>query len=190
LESFKPIDWNEKNDDIIYSGGITEIRGAIEMAKVAKKLQKTIHFFGPVDPQQIQQEMLNIEDKFVKLYGNIEQSNLFAICQKASIGLILFHPVPNHINCSPNKLFEYMSSGMAVVASDFPVWKAIVEKYDCGVCVNSLDIDSITMGINELLENPEKMKRMGENGRNAVLEHFNWEIESQTLIDFYNNITL
>lgn len=190
LESFSPIDWNLKNGDIIYAGGITEIRGAIEMAKVAKKLQKTVHFFGPVDPQTLQQEMINIGGEWVKFYGFINQDDLFAICHKASIGLILLHPVPNYINSSPNKLFEYMSSGMAVIASNFPVWKEVVEKYDCGVCVNPLNVDDISMAISELLENQEKMKRMGENGRNAVEKYFTWQAESETLIDFYNQITL
>jgi glycosyltransferase involved in cell wall biosynthesis len=30
---------------------------------------------------------------------------------------------------------------------------------------------------------------MGKNGRKAVLEHFNWEVESKKLIEMYENIT-
>jgi len=190
LESFEDIDWNLKNGDIIYAGGITEIRGALEMAKIANSLKKTIHFYGPVYPQALQQEMINLGGEFVKFYGFIDQDELFSICHKASFGLILLHPVPNYINSSPNKLFEYMLNGMVVIASDFLVWKEVVEKYDCGVCIDPFNVNGAVNIINELLANPEKMKKMGENGRKAVESYFTWECESKTLIDFYKNIIL
>ena len=83
-----------------------------------------------------------------------------------------------------------MACGMAVIASNFPVWKKIVEKYNCGVCIDPFDVDRIVNVINDLLVNPEKVKQMGENGRQAVMKNFTWECESKTLIDFYNNIVL
>jgi glycosyltransferase involved in cell wall biosynthesis len=190
IDTKETIHYELKNGDIVYAGGITQIRGAMEMAKAAKEIQEPIHLYGPVESEKLQKECEMLSYSFAKFYGSINQEKLFSVLKTASIGLILFHPVPNHINCSPNKLFEYMANGMAVIASDFPVWREIIETYKCGICVNPLNIDEIVTAISYLKNNPEMAIEMGKNGRKAVLERYDWEIESKKLIDFYNRIVL
>ena len=41
---------------------------------------------------------------------------------------------------SPNKIFDYMSSGIPVIGSKFPLWKTIVDGNKCGLTVNPNDI--------------------------------------------------
>ena len=36
----------------------------------------------------------------------------------------------------PVKMFEYMAAGLPVIASNFPLWESIINKYNCGICVN------------------------------------------------------
>lgn len=182
------IDYEQKNGDIVYAGLVEQIRGALEMAKVAGQIQEPVHIYGPLQNEMLKTECEQLSDSFARFYGNINQETLFNILKISSIGLILCHPVPNYINSSPNKLFEYMANGMAVVASNFPVWKDIVEVYKCGVCVNPLDVNAIREAVLYLKNNPETVIEMGKNGRKAVLERFNWEVESKKLIDFYRLI--
>ena len=188
FKSITEPDFKAKNGSIVYAGGVTQIRGAVEMAAVAKKLQTPISLYGIMENVDLEKQLKLTDGDFVNYYGEVDQEKLFSIYHKASIGIILFHPVPNHINSSPNKLFEYMASGMAVIASDFPVWKEIIDTYQCGICVNPLNIDETASAILYLKNNPEMAIEMGKNGRKAVLEHFNWEIEGRKLIAFYQEI--
>jgi len=86
------------------------------------------------------------------------------------------------------KLFEYMSAGIPVVASNFPLWKEIVEGNNCGICVDPLKPKEIADAIRYLLEHSEEAKEMGENGRKAVEEKYNWETESKKLLQIYREL--
>jgi glycosyltransferase involved in cell wall biosynthesis len=98
------------------------------------------------------------------------------------IGIVTFLPEPNHIEAQPNKLFEYMSAGIPVIASDFPLWREIVESNYCGLCVDPEDPKSIAVAIDWLLEHPLEAEQMGKNGQRAVLERYNWDNEARTLV--------
>lgn len=86
------------------------------------------------------------------------------------------------------KLFEYMMSGIPVISTDFILWKEIVEKYECGICVNPRNVDAIKDAIINLKEHPSEAKRMGDNGRKAVEEKFNWSSQEKILFELYDNI--
>lgn len=86
------------------------------------------------------------------------------------------------------KIFEFMMAGLPVVATDFPIWKEIIEENNCGICVNCNDIDAISDAVDRLLSNKKLACEMGENGRNLVCEKYNWEILSKRLIDIYSSL--
>lgn len=83
------------------------------------------------------------------------------------------------------KLFEYMQAGLPVICSDFTLWKEIVEKWNCGICIPPRDPVALRKCMQYMIDNPEKAKEMGENGIRAVMEEFNWGIEEKKLIDLY-----
>ena len=108
--------------------------------------------------------------------------------RESQVGIVTFLPFGNHTHSQPNKLFEYMAQGIPLVTSNFDLWKAIIEKVDCGICIDPSDPNAITEAIQVLLSDKAKAKQMGENGRDAVLNTFNWESEKKKLIKVYNEL--
>jgi glycosyltransferase involved in cell wall biosynthesis len=102
--------------------------------------------------------------------------------------LVTFLPSPNHIDAQPNKMFEYMSAGVPVIASHFPLWREIVEGNDCGVCVDPLNPEEIARAIDFLVSHPERAEEMGRNGQRAVWERYNWGNEEMKLISLYGEV--
>ena len=107
---------------------------------------------------------------------------------KADIGIVCFLPEPNHINAIPNKLFEYMAAGLAVIASNFPLWQKIVKEIGSGICVDPLNPKEIAQAINYLHHKKSLVYRMGTKGQKAVLSKYNWEKEKHKLLELYNEI--
>ncbi|WP_084777098.1 glycosyltransferase [Massilia sp. WF1] len=86
-------------------------------------------------------------------------------------------------------MFEYMSSGIPVIASDFPYGREIIEGNRCGMCVDPLDPRALAAAI-DYPRCPSGYREIdGENGRKAVLEKYNWTVQAKRLTDFYGAIS-
>nr|WP_303715908.1 glycosyltransferase family 4 protein [Methanoculleus marisnigri] len=125
----------------------------------------------------------------ITLTGYLPYREMYETLCTGSVGLLVFQP--DYYNAYiglPNKLFDYMLCGLPVVASDFPEIRKVVGGAECGVLVDPTDPDAIAEAIVYLLENPDEARRMGENGRRAVEERYNWGKEEVRLLSLYRSL--
>jgi glycosyltransferase involved in cell wall biosynthesis len=171
-----------------YVGGITVERGALEMARAARMIRSGLLLAGSVQDDDLARRIRLESAGRARLLGFLPSEGVAQLLTRSSIGLICLHPLKDYMDSSPNKLFEYMAAGLAVVASNFPAWRSIIEENRCGVCVDPLDHHSIAEAVNRLLRNPAEARRMGENGRRAVRKKYSWESEAATLRAAYASL--
>ena len=190
LEEFQNINFQmKKKNAICYIGGISKARGIIELIKSLKYVDVTLYLAGEFETEKLKKEVMQLSGwNKVKYYGYVNRDKIKEIFSESSVGIVNFLPEPNHTNALPNKIFEYMSASLPVVASNFPLWKEIVEGNDCGICVDPTNPKEIAKAIEYLITHPDETKKMGENGRKAVLEKYNWEKESEKLLSLYRNL--
>lgn len=128
----------------------------------------------------------------VDYQGNLPPERVMDLYLKSDVGIVLLDYLPNvgyhRGTLGVLKMFEYMMAGIPVIATDLELWKEIIEGHNCGICVNPHDIQAIADAINQLINNPEKARRMGENGRKAVKEKYNWGTQKEILLNLYNNL--
>ena len=87
------------------------------------------------------------------------------------------------------KVFEEMMLGQPIICTDFKLWKEFVERYHCGICVKPGSVAEIANAIRYLIDHPEEARRMGENGRRAVEQEFNWNFEEKKLLELYRELS-
>jgi glycosyltransferase involved in cell wall biosynthesis len=177
----------------LYTGSITEIRGLHQMldamAKLPPGLQARLAVAGMFSPPELQGAAARHPAwRHVEFHGWVSREGLRDLSARARLGLVLFHPVPNHVESQPNKLFEYMAAGLPVVASDFPLWRELIGRSGCGLLVDPLDSEAIAGAIEWLLTHPDEAMAMGQRGQEAVLTTFNWESEAGKLLRFYDRL--
>jgi len=86
------------------------------------------------------------------------------------------------------KVFESMEAALPVLFTDVEPYKSINAKYHCGLCVNPNDVESIRSAIEYLVNHKEEAYEMGQNGRRAVIEEYNWEKQAELYISVINQI--
>lgn len=86
------------------------------------------------------------------------------------------------------KIFESMEAALPVLLADVPLYREINEKWHCGICVNPNNKDSIKQAIDYLIQNKYEAYIMGQNGRKAVVEEYNWDVQAKKYIEIINNL--
>lgn len=124
--------------------------------------------------------------------GKIPHKEVIKQMASCAVGVALLRPGNNtdwlNGTMSNTKIFEEMQAGLPVVCTNFVLWREFVERWHCGICVNPKNVDEITAAIQYLLDHPEEARQMGENGRRAVKEEFNWGIEEKKLLELYDRL--
>jgi len=185
-------------EKIIYLGGMSRTRGLVEVVEAFRLVAKRyptweLQLVGSARPASFEDELKTLAKrrgieanvKFIPWVPYEEKEKLSA---QASMGIITFLPYANNTSCLPNKLFDYMLVSLPVIASNFPLYREVVEPHQCGLIVDPAQPKAIAKAMMHLIEHPAEARRMGANGRRAVAEQYNWNRESEKLFGIYEMI--
>jgi glycosyltransferase involved in cell wall biosynthesis len=184
----RAVPWTMKRKQVCFVGRISSIRGVRQMVEAGALLKSgaRLHLAGVFSEPAVEAEVKNHRGwERVTDLGLIDRAGVHMLMSDSVAGMVTLLPLPNHIDALPTKMFEYMSAGIPVIASNFPLWRQIIEGNRCGICVDPFDSTAIAAAIDYLVCNPDIAQSMGERGRKAVLEKYNWDVEASRLTDFY-----
>jgi len=174
---------------VTYIGGITEDRGIKKMVGALTEQSAQLTLAGKFQENGLESYCEQLPGwQQVDFIGWQDRESIASLLNETLVGLVLLQPTGDYEDAYPVKLFEYMAAGAAVVASDFPLWKNIVDGAQCGICIDPTDEKSIAEAINYLVDNPEIAIEMGRSGQQAVLEMYSWENEAEKLVRLYQEI--
>lgn len=186
------VPWESKAREVCYVGGIGLIRGIVELVRAMELLHPngvTLNLCGRFSESELEGACKVMQGwKAVNEVGFVDRPGVREVLGRSIAGLVTFHPMPNHIDAQPNKMFEYMSAGIPVVGSNFPLWREIIEGTKSGLCVDPMNPGEIARAIDHLMQNPAEARQMGENGRRAVLDRYNWAVEEKKLFQLYEDL--
>jgi glycosyltransferase involved in cell wall biosynthesis len=180
---------DKKGNKVSYVGVISENRGIKEIVTALAHTQSSFVLGGKFSNPQFEESVKDVPGwEQVDFRGFMSRDQVRAAYEEAKAGLVTLRPLISFQDSLPVKMFEYMAAGIPVIASNFSLWETIITKDNCGLCVDPLDPEAIAGAINQILDNPEEAKKMGENGKRLVLEKYNWKIEEAKLFEMYKQL--
>jgi glycosyltransferase involved in cell wall biosynthesis len=124
----------------------------------------------------------------VKFYPKLPWELMMRYTKTADVGVSLDKDTNINYRFSlPNKIFDYISAGIPVIAGDLPEVSKIVKELNCGVIIPKISPEVIVKFILEIKENPILLTQLKKNAVMAS-ESINWEQESLKVIEFYQKV--
>ena len=119
----------------------------------------------------------------VRFVGWKGASDHAAYYQQAAIGVLPFLST-EHIDITlANKLFDYMGARLAVIGSDGPPMRRVIEETGAGVIVPPGDRAALAAAIVSLLRDPARRRALGDRGRAAVSDRYSWSRDRARFLD-------
>ena len=183
--------WNKVNNEIAYVGTISKERGILELIKSLEytKSQARLNLVGEFEELETYEKVKKMDGwKYVNEYGKRNRAEVKEILDRSVAGIVAFLSSPNHIEAQPNKMFEYMSAGIPVISSNFPLWQDLIKGNNCGLCINPSEPKELASAIDYLISDHAVAKDMGINGMDMINIKYNWANEEAKLFDLYKKI--
>ncbi len=197
LEEFEHCEamaYTDRPIHIGFAGGISKVRGITELVKSLELLNPAhkaqLMLAGTFYPTNLIEETKRMDGwKKIEFKGWLNRKDVLDLLANVRVGVITRHPIERHLSAFPTKLFEYMAAGLPVVVSDLPTIRPIIDDCKCGILINPTNPQDIAQALNSLLRNPQEAATMGQRGLAAVKEKYNWDTESEKLLEVYTALS-
>ncbi|WP_216830625.1 glycosyltransferase family 4 protein [Alkalihalobacterium elongatum] len=175
-----------------YVGSFKKGKGVDTVVKIAEKLPEIqFHIVGGTK-QEIKEMKAQTIAKNIIWYGFLPQGEISRVMEKIDISLL-----PNHPNVyvdtknkndigdvtSPIKVFEYMSYGKVIIASDLPVIKEVLKHEYNALLVKHDDIEGWKEQIIKVITNEELRLNLSEIALKDFNENYTWEIRAKKALE-------
>jgi glycosyltransferase involved in cell wall biosynthesis len=176
--------------DLIYLGLLEAPRGIpvmLEAVAHARRAGTSVRLSVVGDGRErsvfeAQAHSLGLDESAVRFLGRVPYPDAVRLLQGADVGVVP-HVASDHWNTTiPNKLFDYMAGGLAVLTSHAKPAARVVREARVGLVFKDTDAEHCAAAIQQLSD-AQFRAQCGANGRAAVARQYNWEHDARMLLD-------
>jgi glycosyltransferase involved in cell wall biosynthesis len=179
---------DERKIKIAYVGILQDSRFLIELSEVVKqddRLELHIGGFGKYEDYFIE---CSQNYKNIIFYGKLTYANTLILENSCDLMTAIYDPkIGNHIYAAPNKFYEGLMLGKPLIMVKGTGMSSVVEDNNIGVVID-YTMNSLSEGINKLIENKSNWIDMEYVMKKIYAEKYSWSEMESRLLRFYNSI--
>jgi glycosyltransferase involved in cell wall biosynthesis len=168
----------------LYLGGLQANRGLEQLIECAPLLDErcVVAMVGGGEPRYASYlrdrvRAAGVESR-VRILPPVPPRDVVSYAREADLGLApIINASLSYYLTLPNKLFEYIAAGLALVGSDFPEIGRLINGRHVGITCDPEDPAELAAAINSLVRDDAQREEMRQNAREAGGE-LNWDRES------------
>lgn len=192
-DAIPEVPYAERPPHVAYLGVISRQRGIVELVRALELLPDSLGarlvLAGEFGDQRLEEEVRAMPGwERVDFRGWVSREESLRIMKSSRVGAVLFHPTEHHLYAQPNKVFEYLLSGLPVVGANLPVLGRYIEETGGGFAVDPFDVEEVAEKFRFFLEETAEAEQMLRRGQAIVRERFHWGVEEGKFLEFYDRL--
>jgi glycosyltransferase involved in cell wall biosynthesis len=178
---------NEENGfKLITTSNVRPARGLETLIEVLKELKDTeLLITGRMKDKVLLERIKELPN--IRYLGLVEQDKFVDLETSCDVMIALYdlqiQPIYNY--GMANKILEAMMCGLPIVTN---IADEFMTDTRCGIVVEYGNVEQIKQAIVSLKENPELLKTLGDNGRKAFVQKYNWKNMEEKLYKIYEEL--
>ena len=189
LKTDSNVDYESNHSsDLVYMGNfgaskqVEMFTGAAKILKEKGIKIKIAIIGGTKEEERNEESFENIVERenlqeYFDIKGWMPREKAFSELKQYGVGIMRFdsYTMPGNY-AMPNKLFEYMSFGLAILSCDLNIEiKHIIEEHNCGILIENETAEALANAMIYIKDHPDAIESMKQNSYMATAEEYNWQ---------------
>lgn len=190
-EARKALNMKSAKIYVTYAGSLGADRKVASLIELAHKLPEIeVLVIGGSDKQVEMMSRIKKEQGVsnITFTGQIPHKDVPQYLTASDILIAIWSKsVPTIYYCSPLKIFEYMISGNAIVADDFPTIREVLKNNENSILITPESLDELVKAVELLIREPKLRINLGNNARLEAFNNYSWNKRAAKIIDYVNS---
>lgn len=188
--NYAAFDFRNEPFVVFYGGTLLKTNGIFKLIDSVKHMSEVNLVLAGTGPDERMIRDLVQNTVNTSFLGWVNYNEYIRQMLKSSVVFSFYDPIiPNNRLANSTKVFEAMMCAKPVIVNKETSMASIVANSNCGIVVPYNDDQALVNAISYLQKNPDICKKMGDNGRKAFENEYNWSIMEKKLIGLYNSLT-
>jgi len=123
-----------------------------------------------------------------EITGPYHPEHLRELYARVDLSIQLYRLTDWYKHITPTKFFESLAHGVPVIVSEMGDLRELIEKHQCGIVVDETNPQTVLDGMEQAIQEPERIEQMATNGLRLVREEYNWDVMGNRLLRRYNDM--
>ena len=150
-----------------------EIDTAIEAARILARQSRDVQFVLCGEGERSARwRALAADCPHIVFPGWVDAAKIWTLMRMSDAGLAPYVSSRNFIGNLPNKPVEYLSAGLPIISSLQGNLAELLNRHNCGLTYPNRDASELAAAVASLMDQPDRRRRMAENGLRLYRQHF------------------
>lgn len=117
----------------------------------------------------------------VRILPPVSNNDMLNVLLKYDVGLAFYNNINlNQYYCAPNKVYDYIVTGLAVITNDYPGLLSVIQENNVGVCLSDVTSESIRLALEKIAR-----ERTGQNITSEIKNRYIWSNQEETYLSIF-----